>query len=302
MTISPTYRFIRVLQYTWKMDLLIFFSCVIVYYVDTYIIERFFILPPIIPTVLGPAIAFFVGFNNNQAYDRWWEARKIWGALVNDSRTWARNVLCYVIPAEDDTQTELMKQQMVKRHIAFVYALKTALRPQNDVTYRKYLSDEELGLIESHSNMHNAVLLLQSRDLETLSRMGYIDGFRYLELNKMLVAFTDSMGMAERIKNTVFPTIYIFFTKAFIWLFTIMITMVCSREIGLWSIVMGSIVGSVFHITHFNGQTLMDPFSTLTTSMPLNQISRTIEINLLEMLGEKDIPAPVKPINNEYVM
>lgn len=302
MTISPTYRFIRVLQYTWKMDLLIFFSCVIVYYVDTYIIERFFILPPIIPTVLGPAIAFFVGFNNNQAYDRWWEARKIWGALVNDSRTWARNVLCYVIPAEDDTQTELMKQQMVKRHIAFVYALKTALRPQNDVTYRKYLSDEELGLIESHSNMHNAVLLQQSRDLETLSRMGYIDGFRYLELNKMLVAFTDSMGMAERIKNTVFPTIYIFFTKAFIWLFTIMITMVCSREIGLWSIVMGSIVGSVFHITHFNGQTLMDPFSTLTTSMPLNQISRTIEINLLEMLGEKDIPAPVKPINNEYVM
>jgi putative membrane protein len=108
--------------------------------------------------------------------------------------------------------------------------------------------------------------------------------------------------MAERIKNTVFPTIYIFFTRAFIWLFTVMITMVCSREIGLWSVIMGAIVGSVFHITHFNGQTLMDPFSTLTTSMPLNQISRTIEINLLEMLGEKDIPAPVKPINNEYVM
>lgn len=302
MTISPTYRFIRVLQYTWKMDLLIFFSCVVVYFIDTYIIERFFILPPIIPTVLGPAIAFFVGFNNNQAYDRWWEARKIWGALVNDSRTWARNVLCYIIPAAGDTEVALMKQQMVKRHIAFIYALKTALRPQNDVTYRKYLSDEELGLVESHSNMHNALLLLQSRDLETLSQTGHIDGFRFLELNKMLVAFTDSMGMAERIKNTVFPTIYIFFTKAFIWLFTIMITMVCSREIGLWSILMGSIVGSVFHITHFNGQTLMDPFSTLTTSMPLNQISRTIEINLLQMLGEKDIPAPVKPINNEYVM
>lgn len=302
MTISPSYRFIRVLQYTWKMDLLIFFSCIIVYYADTYIIERFFILPPIIPTVLGPAIAFFVGFNNNQAYDRWWEARKIWGALVNDSRSWARNVLCYVIPKEDDTQTELMKQQMVKRHIAFIYALKTALRPQNDITYRKYLSDEELGLIESHSNMHNAILLLQSRDVETLSQMGYVDGYRFLELNKMLVNFTDSMGMAERIKNTVFPTIYIFFTRVFIWLFTIMITMVCSREIGLWSILMGSVVGSVFHITHFNGQSLMDPFSTLTTSMPLNQISRTIEINLLEMLGEKDIPAPVKPINNEYVM
>lgn len=302
MTISPSYRFIRVLQYTWKMDLLIFFSCIIVYYADTYIIERFFILPPIIPTVLGPAIAFFVGFNNNQAYDRWWEARKIWGALVNDSRSWARNVLCYVIPKEDDTQVELMKQQMVKRHIAFIYALKTALRPQNDITYRKYLSDEELGLIESHSNMHNAILLLQSRDVETLSQMGYVDGYRFLELNKMLVNFTDSMGMAERIKNTVFPTIYIFFTRVFIWLFTIMITMVCSREIGLWSILMGSVVGSVFHITHFNGQSLMDPFSTLTTSMPLNQISRTIEINLLEMLGEKDIPAPVKPINNEYVM
>lgn len=302
MTISPSFRFIRVLQYTWKMDLIIALSCVAVYFADTYLIERFFILPPIIPTVLGPAIAFFVGFNNNQAYDRWWEARKIWGALVNDSRSWARSVLCYVIPREDDEETELVKAQMVKRHLAFVYALKTALRPQNDVTYRKYLSEQELALVESHSNMHNAILLLQSRDLEMLSQQGYIDGFRFIELNKMLISFSDSMGASERIKNTVFPTIYIFFTRVFIWLFTIMITMVCSQEIGPWSIVMGAIVGSVFHITHFNGQSLMEPFSTLTTSISLNQISRTIEINLLEMLGEKEIPSPVRPINNEYVM
>ncbi|BAV09968.1 putative membrane protein [Filimonas lacunae] len=302
MTISPSFRFTRVLQYTWKVDLIILLSCVIAYYADTYIIERFFILPPIIPTVLGPAIAFFVGFNNNQAYDRWWEARKIWGAIVNDSRSWARSILCYVVPKEDDTDAEALKQRMVKRHIAFVYALKTALRPQNDTGYRKYLDEQELALVESHSNMHNAILMLQSRDLEMLSQEGYLDGFRFMEMNQLLVKFSDSMGQAERIKNTVFPTIYIFFTRLFILLFTVMITMVCSQSIGPWSIIMGSIVGSVFHITHYNGQALMDPFSTLTTSISMNQISRTIEINLLEMMGEKEIPQPVRPINGEYVM
>jgi putative membrane protein len=251
---------------------------------------------------LGTSIAFFVGFNNNQAYDRWWEARKIWGALVNDSRSWARSLLAFVAPESWDEELKATKRRMILRHLAFVYALKSELRPQNDYAYRKYLSEEELASVEAQANTHNAILVFQANDLQQLSAQGSIDGFRFLELNKMLVNFTDAMGQAERIKNTVFPTIYIFFTRAFIWLFTILFTIVCAHEIGGWSILMGSVVGSVFHITHYNGITLMNPFSTLTTSISLNQICRTIEINLLQMLGEENIPQPVKPINNEYIM
>lgn len=302
MMISTNFKLSRIIQYTWKTDLVILVSCVVAYFVDILLLEPFFVLPVIVPTVLGTAIAFFVGFNNNQAYDRWWEARKIWGGLVNDSRSWARAMLSFVKPAEWDENTRAVQRRMVLRHLAFVYALKTALRPQNDTTYRKYLPPEELEAVESHSNMHNAILSFQADDLQQLSESGVIDGFRFLELNKMLVNFSDYMGQSERIRNTVFPTIYIFFTRVFLWLFTILFTIVCAHEIGGWSILMGSLVGSVFHITHYNGIALMNPFSNLTTSISLNQISRTIEINLLEMLGEESIPQPVKPVNDEYIM
>lgn len=297
--ITTNFKIGRIIQYTWKTDFVILLSCIAAYFLDKYLLQRFFILPAIVPTVLGTSIAFFVGFNNNQAYDRWWEARKIWGALVNDSRSWSRSILCFVQAGAESHTTQ---RRMILRHLAFIYALKTALRPQNDNTFHKFLSEEELAAVEAQSNMHNAILVYQAQELQQLSENGSIDGFRFLELNKMLVNFTDSMGQAERIRNTVFPSIYIFFTRAFIWLFTILFTIVCAHEIGGWSILMGAVVGSVFHITHYNGITLMDPFSTLTTSISLNQICRTIEINLLEMLGETSIPQPVKPINNEYIM
>ncbi|RXK80724.1 bestrophin family protein [Filimonas effusa] len=302
MMISTNFRLSRIVQYTWKTDLVITLSCVAAYFIDKHLLVKHFVLPAIVPTVLGSAIAFFIGFNNNQAYDRWWEARKIWGALVNDSRSWARNVLSYVNAGDGNHDVKTTQKIMICRHLAFIYALKSALRPQNDNTFRKFLSPEEHEKVIAHSNVHNAILVLQSQSLQQLSEQNAIDGFRFLELNQMLVNFTDSMGQAERIKNTVFPTIYIFFTRVFIWLFTILFTIVCAHEIGAWSILMGAVVGFVFHITHYNGITLINPFSTLTTSISLNQICRTIEINLLEMLGEEEIPQPVKPINNEYIM
>ena len=87
MLIVQNIRISRVLRNTWQIDLIMIVSCTLAYLVRTFLIKHHFSIPAIIPTVLGTAIAFFVGFNNNQAYDRWWEARKIWGALVNDSRS-----------------------------------------------------------------------------------------------------------------------------------------------------------------------------------------------------------------------
>ena len=119
-------------------------------------------------------MAFFIGFNNNQAYDRWWEARKIWGGIVNDSRSFARMVLTQ-IPSSNDPEDEISR--MKKR--------------------------------------------LQAIDLEYLYKNNYIDGFKYLEFNKMLINFTDLMGKSERIKGTVFPTTYRYYTYIFWGSFTI---------------------------------------------------------------------------------
>ncbi|RQO67847.1 hypothetical protein DBR43_25390 [Pedobacter sp. KBW06] len=299
MLIAQHIKLSRILINTWQVDLIMIVSCSITYFAREFLITHNLDIPAIIPSVLGTAIAFFIGFNNNQAYDRWWEARKIWGMLVNDSRSWARSLINYVDEHED---SKPLIKKMICRHIAFLYTLKGSLRNYDDNIYSKYLTAEELKEIQQQSNMHNAILNIQSRDLQMLSKKGYIDGFRFMELNELLVNFSNQMGMSERIKNTIFPTTYTYLTKVFIWLFVVSITLVISSYVEYWSIFIGWLLGFVFVSTQINGMGLINPFENNSASIPLNQITRTIEINLLEMLGETNIPEPVKPINDEYVL
>ncbi len=191
---------------------------------------------------------------------------------------------------------------MVRRHIGFLYALKAKLRDAVDENYRQYMEEADLSEINLHTNVANAILTLQSRDLQQLSKTGMIDGFRFMEMNQLLVKFSDEMGKSERIKYTVFPTTYNYFTKVFIWLFIVSLTLVISHDAGVWAIFIGWMVGFVFVSTQINGMSLINPFENNSSSVPLNQITRTIEINLLEMIGAEKIPAPVKPINDEYIL
>ncbi|WP_335966648.1 bestrophin family ion channel [Galbibacter sp. PAP.153] len=308
MLISKKVNVYRILSGTWRHFLFEIIACVAAYFFYKYIesIHLFdsILVSSIIPTILGTALAFFIGFNNNQAYDRWWEARKIWGSLVNDSRSWARQIIYYVkeAPAADTVDLHTLKHTMVYRHIAFLYALKDNLRNSNFQDYRAYLSKEDIIAVEKESNKSNAILNLQSEDLEKLRSQDAIDGFKFLEFNKMLINFCDEMGMSERIKNTVFPTTYNFYTRVFIWIFIISVTWSSVDEMGAWSIMIGILVGYIFLTTHKIGMALLNPFENIPTGIPLDQITRTIEINLLEALKETNIPAPVKSINGEYIM
>ena len=168
--------------------------------------------------------------------------------------------------------------------------------------YKKYLSEKELEIISKHSNKPNAILQFQSQQLDVLYENGSIDGFRFLQLDGLVVKFTDEMGMSERIKNTVFPTTYSYLTKLFIWLFVVSFELVTVDSMGVWSIFISWLVGFVFVSTQINGMSLVNPFETIAVSIPLNQITRTIEINLLQMMNEENIPEPIKPVNNEYVL
>jgi len=296
MLIAQTLRFRRLLRITWKTDLLMLAMCGLAYLVDNLIFDDLLQVPANLPALLGTAIAFFIGFNNNQAYSRWWEARTVWGSLVNDSRSWARSVLAY-LPGEAN-----MKQAMVRRHIAFIYALRSSLRRSPDRSYEQYLSEAEAQKVRSFTNIPSAILDEQARCLQQFSALGYLDGFRFQELNRLLVSLCDNMGRSERINNTIFPATYIFFTRVCIWLFVLLTTLAMVDMAHGWSILFGSLLGFVFYVTHINGLSLMNPFEALPTGVPLDQISRMIEINLLQMLGDSNIPAPIEPINNEYVL
>jgi putative membrane protein len=294
----------NVLKGLGRSVLIICIISVLGYFLNELILKHYFKSPGIIPAVLGTALAFFIGFNNNQAYDRWWEARKIWGALVNDSRSWARQIMFYTRIADgfNDHELSMLRKKTIYRHIAFLYALKENLRGSDKKEYKNYLSNEEFEEVELESNKQNAILNHQSKDLEVLYTKGALDGFRFIELNRMIVNFCDEMGQSERIKNTVFPTIYHNYTLIFIWVFTASVSIVFANDIGYWSILFGIIIGLVFVITQSIGLALLNPFDEIISGVPLNQITRTIEINLLEALKEPNIPKPVQSVDNKYIM
>jgi len=295
MLLKQNLSLYRVLKITWKIDILMLALCTIAFFIDTKILPDVHLLPAL-PTLIGTAVAFFIAFNNNQAYGRWWEGRAIWGGIVNDSRSWARSLLVY-------TTDGYLARKMIVRHIAFLYALKADLRKTTDEEYKKFLSPADIHHLDGFSNIPNAILDLQSTDLQLLFDQHKIDGFHFLALNELVRGFCDGMGKSERIRNTVFPTTYIFFTRLFIWILVILTTMTLSESVGPWSIFFAWVIGFVFHSSHIIGMSIMNPFELKPESLPLDSITRTIEINLLQAMGESEVPGAVAALHDgEYLL
>ena len=192
MLVKKNLSLYQVISYTWKVDISMLLFCTLVYLVDQYIFTKT-MLPIAYPSLMGTAIAFFIGFNNNQAYGRWWEARIIWGALVNDSRSWARSLVAY-------SKDQIKAEKMIRRHIAFLYALSCSLRKDDTNTnYTTYLTTDELNSLNPNYHRANEILQFQAQDLNTLLQTGAIDEFVFASLNSLLQNFCDGMGKSERI-------------------------------------------------------------------------------------------------------
>ncbi|HSR39017.1 MAG TPA: bestrophin family ion channel [Phnomibacter sp.] len=305
MLLKKKLRLHRIFLITWKTDIVMLVLTVMAYFVDIYLFPDIFV-PPTVATLMGTALAFFIGFNNNQAYSRWWEARIVWGGLINESRNLSRDLVAYLNPGIRDNRgksaTEIA-HEIVYRHLGFVMLFKDSLRKIKGGDYSKYLTQEELDKIGTVSNGYNAIMNMQARPLGDLYHQGLIDGFQFRTLSTTITNINNDMGRAERINNTVFPPTYIYFTELFVYLLVILITLSSVQAIGPWSIFFGWVIGFVYHTTHINGLSILNPFDMQPTSIPLDSISRTIEINVLETIGAKDIPPPLAALENgEYIL
>jgi len=251
-----------------------------------------FHFPVVVVSVLGTALAFFIGFVNNQAYSRWWEARRIWGAIINDSRSFGRMVMSFLTAGsgqEDDVRR--LQEILMHRHFAFVYALKERLRDETKGEYRKYLSDSDQGRMGKQSHVPNAILLLQGQDIDEAEKAGYTDVFRMTQINEMLNAFSNHMGACERIKNTPFPIYYNTLIRSVVWVFVSIFPLVIPPAFGYLTILIGSILGAIYVLIHRSGQIMMNPFGTNPSATAMSSMSRTT-----------DIPQPVKPIKGIYLL
>jgi ion channel-forming bestrophin family protein len=253
-------------------------------------------------SIMGVALSILIGFRVNSAYERWWEARKIWGALVNDSRSITRQVLTFVRDYKSDNtrKDELWqeKKKFVYRQIAFVYALSKHLRKQEVLPEIKpFVTDEEMLFVKNQKNIPNALLYLHGLQLEQKLTNGYLDDFRHMQIDYKISALTDSLGACERIKNTIFPRQYSVYTTIFIAIYTYLLPLILVPTCGWYTIPLALIIGFLFFALDSIARGIENPFENTFNDIPMSNICRTIEINLKQMLNEQEIPQPTEPVN-----
>ena len=261
---------------------------------------------PVVPvTILGGGLAIFLGFRNNAAYDRWWEARKIWGAIVNSSRTFGIEVLTFMTlrnstPDKIDELKRIQKR-IIYRHIAFINALRLSLRNKNNWDEIKSLLGEvEFELLLKSPNKATFLNHRQATDLLFAFEHGFIEDFRHMALMNELKDFYVHQGMAERIKKTVFPFYYTYFTQVFLWLFIILLPFSLTGTMNFMSIPLSMAISFVFYILDKSGNITEVPFENTASDTPMTTICKSIEIDLRHMLDETNLPEPEKPRHSIY--
>ncbi|KPE49045.1 bestrophin family protein [Chryseobacterium indologenes] len=290
-------------------------------------------------SLVGTALAFYIGFKNNQSYDRVWEARKIWGAIVNSSRSWGAMVNSFVKNSPDTQYTaqelEQIKERLIYRHIAWLYIFRdqlllptqwehVSLRWHFGKIAQKRQESEGVGLFKDFLNEQQKInyffeepklagaankatqlINLQSLDLAELEEKQILHMRRQLDMQKVLSDLYDHQGRAERIKKFPIPRQYanlsFIFNCIFIFLLPLGIVAEFAKlgEAGVWLMIpFGAIVGWIYVLMELIGDYSENPFEGLGTDIPMLSICRTIEIDLLQMLGKTDVPQPILPVND----
>jgi len=285
----------------WRVELGLALVVVATIVVHIEILDAYFQISLAV-AALGTAISFFIGFFTSHAYDRWWEARKIWGELVNDSRSFGRMLATLLPGPEVAPELVPLRETLVRRHIAYLYAVKSRLRGEDLAEALTRLPEADLPEVDGAGHLPNRLLDLQGRDLDGAERGGHIDVIRLAQFNEMLSRFSSSMGAAERIKLTVFPPYYSSMIRLSIWAYVVVFAFALSEAMGYAAIPFVFVAGTVFHLVYEAGRLLVDPFENHPNDVPMSNIVRTIEIGLLEQIGEKELPPPVEPVDGTYLM
>ncbi len=310
-------------------------------------------LPWLPIALIGTAVAFIIGFKNNGTYGRLWEARTIYGGIVNASRSWGIMVQDLVHDSKNDAKdVTQIKKRLIYRHIAWLTALRYNLRQErpweikysnaSDQEYSKrfevpehvepiekaiepYLDETEKAQVFAKSNKATHLITLQSKDLRELKEKGHIWEFAHLEMEKMLVEFFSLQGKCERIKNFPYPRQFATLNSYYVWIFILLIPIGLMHEFNqigqmliandltlqndllnyiyrlvaqyfVWfSIPFSVLVSWIFYTLERIGEVSENPFEGNPNDVPITTLSRTIEIDLREMLGEDpaSIPPPI---------
>lgn len=244
-------------------------------------------IPIAVPTILGTVISLLLAFKSNQAYDRWWEARTIWGAIVNDSRSLTRQLLTFVDNPYSSEDEKAFCERLAKRQIAWCYALSRHLRKQDPLEeLGRLISSDDLEYVKNYTNIPLALLELQGSDLRNAYKLGWINEYQQVQMDKTLTAFSNQMGGCERIKNTIFPVTYSVYIHFSIILFIMLLPFGLIEFFSFATVPLVIAIACSFFLIEKMAIHLQDPFENKPTDTPTTTICRTIERDIKQMLKE----------------
>lgn len=340
MYIKKTYSTFQMAWWT-RFETILFFILITVWVAVYYFFELSWLKIPWTPLALiGTAVAFVIGFQNNAAYGRIWESRKIWGGIVNTSRTFGvfvQDMITNEYAEEPMSKAELQNEIKVLtyRHIAWMNALRHAMRasrpwettvnhktnqewnmrpPELDsnleTDLKPYISEADYNYVKAKGNKQTAILYLQSHHLRILKEKGVLWEFSFLQLEGVVQELFTLQGKSERIKNFPYPRHFATLNHFFMWIFVLLLPLALvpqfaaiGNEVVENSPIVGKffiwlaipfyvVVAWIFHTMERIGRTGENPFEGTANDVPISTISRGIEIDLRQNLGESEDDIP----------
>jgi ion channel-forming bestrophin family protein len=256
-----------------------------------------FVSVPSLPlSMVGAALSIFLAFRTKSAYDRWWEARTLWGGLVNTSRTIARQALTLMRANDPSPDLIAAQRRLIILQICYVHALRCHLRHQNPhPELRSRLDGETLDFLRAHKNVPSALLLQMGNLLRHAFDRQWLDSYRWAAMDRTLTELTDIQGGCERIKNTPLPKQYDYFPRVLVTFFCLLLPFGLVEGLGLLTPIASTSLSLIFITLDRIGRDIETPFENTVHDTPMTSLSRTIEINLRQLMGDNH-PNEVHPV------
>ncbi|MCA9622319.1 MAG: bestrophin [Myxococcales bacterium] len=274
-----------VMQQIWRRWLLVGALAIsVTYYHHLFELKTGLTVAPF--SLVGLALSIFLGFRNNTSYDRFWEGRKLWGALVNTSRSLARQLLTLVRPA-----SEALRRELIYRVIAYVHGLRLHLRDDDDLSVlEKFLPEEEVEALRAEKNRPAAIAHRLAERLRDLYDDEAIHAFHLASLDRNLGALIDIQGGCERIKATPIPYSYNVLIHRIVAVYCFSLPFGLVTTTNLFTPVVVLIVSYAFFGLDALGDQIEEPFGVDPNDLPLDTLCAIIETNLRQRLGETQLP------------
>lgn len=249
-------------------------------------------LTPLPFSLIGVALSIFLGFRNNTAYDRFWEGRKLWGRLINTTRSWSRQVLSLV---DEGTQPPTLRQrELVREMVGYVHGLRAWLRFADvKAAAGPHLAPPVLDALEGAPNPPARILQHLGAEVARTFRDGALNAYHLPALDKTLSDLTDIQGGCERIRNTPIPFAYTALMHRIVAIYCFALPFGIIEEVGTMTPFVVAFVSYAFFGLDAIGEEIEEPFGFDPNDLPLDQLSNVIERDLIFAIGDAPPPARV---------